>query len=539
MSRTAVPGSVPKFWLVAVSLFLFALCLISVVLLTKNEEERELRYEAELLVRNVLDALQERERVFRDPILVASGDCSEASLATFRETLFGFTLLTDIVVFEEAGDAILCSATMGVLKEPHVVVGREIESLVYLHRQIIVDVRLPFLPQVAGHHLERSRRIGVILDPKRARGHVPDHRWQVYSVDLSGAFIAHVHGNPMLRELAARNTLTSFFWATVTHCNKDLGVFCVVTANSPLSVARNQRVMIVLGGLTSLCIAVLFYLVSKRFLEKRLSVSGRILRALRHQGKGFACHYQPIIDMNTGRVAGCEVLARFEDEYGRLSPLDFIHVIEREGKSWAFTEMLFRIVLRELESLGSLPDGFRLSLNFYPADLCDENLQRIKGCGALAGLRQRNIQIVCEILETGMGHGNGMVETFRWLKQAGLDVAIDDFGTGYSNLQQLQQVDADYLKIDKSFTDEIDPARKSVKGSFFRHIVAIGEEAGIAMIAAGVETPAQVQALAAYGIPYAQGYYFSRPVPAVEFAKIIGHCYPVSANSQVAATARS
>lgn len=480
---------------------------------------------------------RERELVLRDPRFQKGDMCSDTMLSLYRETLLDFDFVKDILVFgnDRKKNLIFCSALVGKLASPLEVTGTRMDEVLFRHRKLWRDVRLPLYPRVNRHHVVRDGRIGIVADlGEIAKEFAPGTR-QLFYRDLDGNFSSHIFGNPKLIDISRKKKLSDFFWVTDEQCNIDLGAYCILMAHSPSVVFHQQSVAIAFGVGFSICLTIFFFLLGRKYLQDRSSVTGRVARALKSGKGGFHCHYQPIVDLHTGQIAGCEVLARLTDRYGRLSPQDFIPVIEKKGWTWIFTEEICRLAARDIQMLGELPQDFRLSLNFFPDDLCDENFENISESAGLRQLRQTNVQLVCEILETGVSQHRSACKVLGHFCSIGIHLAIDDFGTGFSNLQQLKAIKPDYLKIDRSFTEEIDPNTPSVNAGFFRHIVAIGKDVGVKMIAEGVETLGQAETLQAYDIPYAQGFLFSRPVPINEFSLLLFHSYPLSARSRVVA----
>jgi EAL domain-containing protein (putative c-di-GMP-specific phosphodiesterase class I) len=130
-----------------------------------------------------------------------------------------------------------------------------------------------------------------------------------------------------------------------------------------------------------------------------------------------------------------------------------------------------------------------------------------------AGIAPSRVQI--EITETAIfDNAERAAETLYKLRQMGFRIALDDFGTGYSSLYNIRKFALDCLKIDKSFIDGMGRERESA--AIVQSIVHLGKALGLGVVAEGVETEAQVQALRVAGASHLQGYYFSRPVPADE-----------------------
>jgi EAL domain-containing protein (putative c-di-GMP-specific phosphodiesterase class I) len=233
--------------------------------------------------------------------------------------------------------------------------------------------------------------------------------------------------------------------------------------------------------------------------------------------------FQPIIDIDTERVAGVEALVRWpHEERGLLAPGDFIPLAESTG----LLAPLGRWVLREACRLGAswrmmLPTGvpFSVAVNISGAQLQNPEITD----DLVAALERSGLPpsyLMLEITESTVARdGDGALHRLRALKSLGVQLAIDDFGMGYSSLSSLERVPVDVLKIDKSFVSHVgaDESRRSLA----RMIVALGDALSLKTIAEGVERPEQAAALSAMGCAYAQGYYYSRPVSAAEITQML------------------
>jgi diguanylate cyclase (GGDEF)-like protein/PAS domain S-box-containing protein len=237
----------------------------------------------------------------------------------------------------------------------------------------------------------------------------------------------------------------------------------------------------------------------------------------------FEVYYQPIIDLKTDRITKAEALLRWHHhERGFISPLEFIPLAEETGLiedigDWVFRQATEKARLwsdrycRELQiSVNLSPMQFKIDSRLFITEW-DDYLRRI----ALPGKN-----IVVEITEGLLLNAEAaVIEKLHWLRDAGIQVAIDDFGTGYSSLSYLKQFDIDYLKIDKSFVNNL--ANNASDITLCDAIILMAHTLGLRVIAEGVETVEQKKILTDAGCDFAQGYLFSRPVPADEFEAIL------------------
>lgn len=229
--------------------------------------------------------------------------------------------------------------------------------------------------------------------------------------------------------------------------------------------------------------------------------------------------YQPIVSISTKKVAGVEVLARWNHPSGTLIPPDvFIPLAEQSGLILALTRDLMKNVAQDLAPLmGRLSDPFHIGLNISKAHV--GNPEFIRDCQwLLAELNHPAVDLVAEITEReSFELTPAFSEMLMLLRTMNIAIALDDFGTGYSNLGYLNDLPIQYLKIDKSFVSRIDESPDS--SLLVDCVIDMARKLKLKVIAEGVETHFQAQYLAAQRVDYLQGYYFSRPLPAATFIR--------------------
>ncbi len=229
----------------------------------------------------------------------------------------------------------------------------------------------------------------------------------------------------------------------------------------------------------------------------------------------FYWRYQPLIDLNTGEIIGCEVLARFKDRQGHLSPDEFMPLLRKKKQTWHFTQRMFSVALNDLEQASPLPDGFKISFNICPCDIERGIVRKIPTLPQVTGSR---FNICLEITEEEYLDSTTAHELLQELVDEGLSISIDDFGTGYSNLQTLKYLSFHYLKIDRTFVMDI--ATEGLKKSIIPNIMDIVDKIGCTAIAEGIETQAQEDILKHAGVHVGQGWKYGKPMSAqslVEF----------------------
>jgi len=237
----------------------------------------------------------------------------------------------------------------------------------------------------------------------------------------------------------------------------------------------------------------------------------------------FDIYYQPIIDLKTNRIVKTEALLRWHDkERGDVLPFQFIHLAEEIGLINKIGDWVFKESAKHIKQWSSAyDDNIQVSVNLSPLQFKVDNdtfINNWKNCLQEFGLSGKNI--VVEITEGLLLNAEPEVtEKLLWLRDAGIQVAIDDFGTGYSSLSYLRKFDIDYLKIDKSFVNNLESDMNDV--SLCDAIILMAHTLGLKVIAEGVETEKQKEILTNAGCDYAQGYLFSQAIPVTEFQSIL------------------
>tara|TARA_R110002094_G_scaffold8064_1_gene17467 strand:+ start:6421 stop:8583 length:2163 start_codon:yes stop_codon:yes gene_type:complete len=237
----------------------------------------------------------------------------------------------------------------------------------------------------------------------------------------------------------------------------------------------------------------------------------------------FRVHFQPIVELSTGRICKAEALLRWQHpERGMVSPLDFIPLAEEIGLMNAIGDWVFKESARQAKRLNNQCQcNCQISVNLSPVQFSVENqsfakewLQYVQELG-LCGEN-----FVVEITEGLLLNAeSGVTDKLLALRDAGIQVAIDDFGTGYSSLSYLKKFDIDYLKIDQSFVRNLETDKDDIALS--EAIIVMAHKLGLKVIAEGVETQGQKKILTEAGCDYAQGYLYSKPVPSEEFEALL------------------
>jgi diguanylate cyclase (GGDEF)-like protein/PAS domain S-box-containing protein len=256
-----------------------------------------------------------------------------------------------------------------------------------------------------------------------------------------------------------------------------------------------------------------------KHIQETLDLEGELRHALERQE--FSLHYQPKVDLSSGCVIGCEALVRWRHpQRGLVSPADFIPLAEETGLivplgAWVMKEACQQA--RDWQAMGLPSIGVAVNLSsrqFRKGDLP----QVVREILQETGLEPRLLEL--ELTESIVMDNPAKAEqTMRILKEMGVKLSLDDFGTGYSSLNYLRRFPVDSLKIDRSFIRDVatDPSGASVVTS----IIDIAHNLGLTAVAEGVETREQLAFLVDRSCDMFQGYLFSKPLPAEDFAALL------------------
>jgi diguanylate cyclase (GGDEF)-like protein len=252
---------------------------------------------------------------------------------------------------------------------------------------------------------------------------------------------------------------------------------------------------------------------------RQLSLESDLRRAIANQE--LTLHYQPQIDIQTGKIVGVEALLRWQHpQLGFISPAEFIPLAEESGLICALGHWVLQTACKQQQlwySAGLFPVRVAINLSaqqFQQTDLVNTMIQVLEA----THVKPEHLEI--EITESAaMRDVNFTISILRQLQDIGVTIAIDDFGTGYSSLNAIKYFPLHILKIDRSFVHDAvqDPSDAAIA----KTIVALGKGLGLNVLAEGVETQEQLDFLRSIQCDSAQGYFFSKPLPPEEIAKLL------------------
>lgn len=267
-----------------------------------------------------------------------------------------------------------------------------------------------------------------------------------------------------------------------------------------------------------------------RFYEPRLNTTAhrvlQIQRALSHaalNGQLFL-YYQPKFDAHTQSMTGAEALLRWNHpELGPVSPAEFLPLAERTGTIVELGDWVIEEVCRQImhwDAAGMVP--LKIAINLSPRQFLQPDLvQRLSQI--LYRYQVAPDRLMFEITETAAMRDAGQsIAAIRQIQSLGFEVAIDDFGTGYSSLSYLQRFRAQQIKIDRAFIGALDDSPSDAY-AIIRAICAMAHSLDMTVVAEGVETGTQMQALVNLRCDQVQGYLLGRPLPARDFQTLIDH----------------
>ncbi len=256
---------------------------------------------------------------------------------------------------------------------------------------------------------------------------------------------------------------------------------------------------------------------------RRLSVEQSLCRA-QESGRLYLV-YQPLVDLDSGRVTGAEVLLRWDDTtFGQVKPDEFIPIAEQTGLIIPIGSWVLDTAIRQAQAWREMGHtDFRISVNVSPRQLHERNfVEVLRATLNVAGLPVNALQL--EVTEGLLVRNEEPVRILlEDLIKAGVSIVMDDFGTGYSSLSHLRKYPFDCIKVDKSFIMDMttDPGNAALVAA----TIAMGKALSMKVTAEGVEAQTQLTELRRMDCDIAQGRFFSHPVPANEFTSLLGHNY--------------
>ena len=254
-------------------------------------------------------------------------------------------------------------------------------------------------------------------------------------------------------------------------------------------------------------------------IESRVRLTRDLQQAL--ENSEFLMHYQPKVELATGKIVGAEALLRWEHAvYGTQPPSRFIPIAEESGLIVDIGAWALRHVARFAVRVNrGRPNPLAFSVNVSQLQFRHDDVAQL----LRTILEQTDAEpswLMLELTESLLADNSpAMIRTLRELRAMGVGLSVDDFGTGYSSLSRLDAFPISEFKIDRSFVSQVDQNRS--KHVIVDAMIRLGKELQISVVAEGAETKDEVSVLRKLGCPYAQGYFFGRPMPEAKFVRLL------------------
>lgn len=442
---------------------------------------------------------------------VTAAPCGAAYMRQMRRVAYLPDGLSEFLHVE--GGRVICTLSAEHLETafdlgpPDFVRGDDVQTSFWLDR----DLAFTGLAGMSGTIVQRGA-FATVIPPERVALHLPP--W----IDAEAVVVApggrwwhragrsHLHQDVLIAG-------PGFAWSGAsgpavrgTSCSTD-GHYCISTRTHLADVAVHNPTMILLILVFAALSASWVARAVNGLIRRYWSFERRFLRNL--DASSLLCAYQPIFEISTGEITGCEVLVRWRDvDDSIVYPDAFLPIVARHGMMRRLTTL---VVERAAKELGDrLPSDIRLqvNVNIFPTELDARAIEEV--FRPLRALSNR-LTVALEIIESDalpLELVQGEIETLR---RAGYRIYLDDFGTGYSTIRHVAALDIDGVKLDKAFAMA---AEGSVMAEMLHHAIGMVRSAGRKVVVEGVETAARLQQLRDLSdrVDFVQGYHISRPL---------------------------
>lgn len=452
-------------------------------------------------------------------------DCTDASLTRLRKLILFNRSVGDVGVLDAEGN-VACTTTLNRLAPPiqSPSNGVAYRSWAGVQSRLYVDV-----PIAAGDSHLRGvvlyvGRFNFVIAPMAiqevlARGATA---LQLRAADapvltISQSTLTTPEWASRLRSSAYASGIGSRFdWATTSFVQTSRppnSVFVVQTVVGLKFFLKTYGAYLALAGVGSLLVGGLSFYSARNALAKLGSMEFRVPYLLTDDC--IVCNYQPIVDLSTGAICGCEVLVRFRDGNEIIFPDKVLPAVEKKHLTWRLDQTVVKKAACELnQHLPEVPH-IKVSFNVYPENIKHATLAPLVKSLLSQTSGRRTFGV--EVLEASYDQSIATETTL--LRKEGLMISVDDFGTGYSNLRSVKELAPDLLKIDRSFVKDMEA--QSVRSSLIPEILNIARAVNAKVVAEGVENELQLEMLRSMGIEYAQGYLLGKPMPIEQFAELL------------------
>lgn len=438
-------------------------------------------------------------------------ECTDELLSAMRKELFLASRIRDIGFIE--GDFLICSTGQGVLETPlkqapwGFISARGIKHWPSAHL-VLFDGEVTAA-------IAQKGQFNVVYDTRWLEQQATvSTRWELVYRKSRSKFI-HTYGDKELfRNLNDKSAQVVNLTSTYSEaCSKSIP-YCAGTETTHTDIINRSQDFAAYALLIGIALGLGAGFLVGSALKKRRNTENRIIRGVKHNA--YFPLFQPVVDLQSGKIIGCEVLARFQDAYGAIYPDEFIPVLARAKLSWPFTQQIMQKTLENLDPRADLPDGFKVNINLFPSDIAQN---RVQGANISLALAASRFHIAFEITEDEQLDTATARVCIEWIKQQNFELAVDDFGTGYSNLSKVRDLGCNTLKIDRSFVLDIDSG--GLGAALVPLMIRIANELGMEVVAEGVETAAHAAIVREMGARFAQGWAFGKPMLAGKLEELV------------------
>lgn len=435
--------------------------------------------------------------------------CTDKMLRAMNQAEFHSNFLHEFSLIKN--DHVICTSSQGLLAEPHPLSDHDMSSsttgITYTR-----EAKVPLMEDTYRSLIRLDNFQGFL---RKGELTTPQYSWiKVAEFQRIKDQLIYIAGYDEILPQRDINPETQIVWyennfRVTGQCFRPQTCALVI-----VDIAEYFRQQVSLSLMTSI-ITLLGVIMAAALASHLYQLNRQLPRRLRRElnADTIICNYQPIVDLHSQKIVGCEVLCRWQPDVEEvIFPDVFLPLIEANKQTEKLTQLVIIKALEELREAG-ISDQIRIAFNAFPADIT---------AGSLLPLLQKQASdlltnITIELTERETDDKEALIEGIRLLRQQGIKIAIDDFGTGYSNFQHLRDLHIDYLKIDKSFVW----SASLTEPSLLTTIIDMAKQLELSAIAEGVENTEQSEFVSTLGVEFGQGYLYARPLSIADFKKLI------------------
>ncbi|MCQ8878698.1 EAL domain-containing protein [Pseudoalteromonas shioyasakiensis] len=491
-------------------IIIFCLGIVILAIVTSSKIVNDIRVDSLHLIKHIDAASAERDKLLTPLNLLGYTQCDDRTLLAMRRALFDANYTIDIGFLER--DKLTCTTGTGVLDSPVSEIQPDYVQPEGISVKFAPSLNLLLFPNRPMQGiLVRQGNYNMVIQPSAIQPEsIKSSFWQVFYKNTNST-TNHLAGHQGTYQRALGTRLPYESLVTCSLINRR---YCVAINYPWGDFIFNNKTLFIIALTLCVSLALSTGLVVNYYMAAKRSIGRRVRKGL---SKGsFYWEYQPIIELHSQQVIGCEVLARFKDKQGAIPPDVFIPLLRQYQQTWDFTSTMIKTAIEELDAEQELADGFKVSFNIFPHDVKCANVSKLLD---ITGLLTSRFTICLEITEDEYLDSKTAQSELKSLVDAGFVLSIDDFGTGYSNLANLNHLNFSQLKIDRTFVQDI--TTEGLKASLIPNIMALVKKFNYICIAEGIETAEQESILKDAGVNYGQGWMYARSMSIDELKRFI------------------